>query len=382
MERQLNRPLLEQTLAAKGFTQTSVAEALGLTKAAVSKWLTGKSFPRPPELLKLGKLLGLGYADLVASDPAPDHEPLIAFRKRASTKTTATHVAQAKEMGRLLAPVVRHLGFNEFLSPRRLKQPSLDYNYLQALAAEVRRDLKLDPAGPVKFTDLIDKFAEMQAVIVPVLWGQKTRHENALHIYLPESKTTWIYLNLDSHVHDFKFWMAHELGHVLAVNLLESGDTELAEDFSDAFAGALLFPEPAAQEVYERYMLSRSTRARIAVIMAAAEAYVISPYSVHAEVKNYAAARTSVPFPELPANAFFAALADFNKRFVSVSESLFDGEKPSADHFMRVSAEVFKTPIFAALGSYLKEAPQSDTLVSRILDVPLPDAKELRQALV
>ncbi len=382
MERQLNRPLLEQTLAAKGFTQTSVADALGLTKAAVSKWLTGKSFPRPPELLKLGKLLGLGYTDLVASDRASTNEPLIAFRKRASTKTTAEHVAHAKQMGRLLEPVVTHLGFDAFISPGRLKKPSLDYNYLQALAAEIRRDLKLDPTGPVDFNDLIDKFKEMQAVIIPVLWGQKTRHENALHIYLPASKTTWIYLNLDSRIHDFKFWMAHELGHVLAVNLLESGDTELAEDFSDAFAGALLFPEPAAKEVYEAYQQRHTAPGRIAVIMTAAERFVISPLSVYKEVQHFAETRTSRPFETVPEKAFYSALAGFNKGYPSVSEILFDGEKPSADRFMRISAEAFKTPFFAALGSYLKENPQSGSLVGQIFDVPLPDAKELRQALV
>lgn len=381
MERQLNRAQLEQTLMAKGFTQTSVAEALGITKAAVSKWLTGKSFPRPPELLKLGKLLGLSYAQLVEPMAPSAGEPLIAFRKRAGTKTTPDHVARAKEMGRLLVPVVRHLAFDRFISPGRLKSPSLDYGYIQALVAELRRELKLDPTGEIKFTDLIGKFRELQTVIVPVMWGRKQRHENALHIYLPDSRTTWIYLNLDSHLHDFKFWMAHELGHVLAVNLLESGDTERAEDFSDAFAGALLYPELAARRIYERYAAGRQTRARIALIIDEARTHVISPNSVYKEIQKYAEARSQI-FEALPQGAFFAAVAEFNKAYPSVSEHLFDGKKPSADHFMRVSAETFKTPIFAALGGYLKETPQSDALISRVLDVPLPDAKELRQALM
>lgn len=57
--------------------------------------------------------------------------------------------------------------------------------------------------------------------------------------FLPESDTTWVYLNLDTNVHDLKFWMAHELGHCLSPSLT---GTEVAEDFADAFAGALLFP--------------------------------------------------------------------------------------------------------------------------------------------
>ena len=67
-------------------------------------------------------------------------------------------------------------------------------------------------------------------MLIPVLWGARDRHENALHIYLPGSATTWVYLNLDSEVHDFKLWMAHELAHVLAPGL--RGD--LGEDFADS----------------------------------------------------------------------------------------------------------------------------------------------------
>ena len=126
MERKLNRELLEQTVASKGFTQSALAAKLGVTKAAVSKWFVGKSFPRPPELLKLGKLLGLGYSQLVLAAAPPASEPVVAFRKRASTKTTPEHVTHAKEMGRLLGPIVKHLPFDQFLSPRRLKNPSTD----------------------------------------------------------------------------------------------------------------------------------------------------------------------------------------------------------------------------------------------------------------
>lgn len=380
MDRSLNLSLVTETMSAKGLTQTALAAKLGLTKAAVSKWINGDAFPRPPELLKLGKALGLGYAELVAPAAPLPLEPVVAFRKRASTKTTPEHVAHAKEMGRLLAPVVNHLPFDRFLSAPRLKNPALDYGYLQALVRELRCDLKLSADGPIKFTDLIGKFAELQAVIVPVLWGQKTRHENALHIYLPESKTTWIYLNLDSHLHDFKFWMAHELGHVLAVGLLTSETMEEAEDFSDAFAGALLYPEAAAEPAYGQYAACTTDAQRLRLVVAQASRHVISPLSVHKEIEHYAASR-GLPFTPIAKGTLFPALAKFNRAHPTVSEHLFDGQKPSADHFMRICAEAFKTPIFTALAAYLKATPQSAAVVGRILDVPLADAKELHQAL-
>ena len=381
MERQLNRELMEQTMASKGLTQSALADKLAVTKAAVSKWFVGKSFPRPPELLKLGKVLGLGYAQLVQAATPAANEPLVAFRKRASTKTTAEHIDHAKEMGRLLAPVVEHLPFDRFISPGRLRNPVLDYGYIQALVIELRKDLKLEPTGPIAFTDLIGKFKELQAVIVPVMWGKKERHENALHIYLPDSKTTWIYLNLDSHLHDFKFWMAHELAHVLALDLLKPETMEQAEDFSDTLAGALLFPEAAAKPVYERYMKTRGGALRVEVVVEAARAQVISPNSVYKQIEAYARAY-DLPFETLAQGTFFAAVTKFNKSYPTISADLFKGEKPSADHFMRICAEVFKTPFFVALAAYLRGTPQGDGLISRILDVPLSDAKELRSALV
>jgi hypothetical protein len=45
------------------------------------------------------------------------------------------------------------------------------------------------------------------AVLVPVLWGAREHHGNALNIYLPDSQTTWVFVNLDSNIVDFKFWM-------------------------------------------------------------------------------------------------------------------------------------------------------------------------------
>lgn len=380
MDRSLNLPLLEQTIHGKGFTQTSLAAKLGVTKAAVSKWLVGKSFPRPPELLKLGKALGLGYNQLIRTSVV-EHEPLVAFRKRASTKTTLVHFERAKEMARLLEPLVKHLPFDQFLSPGRLKDPRLDYVYIQEFVAKLRKDLKLDPTGEIKFTDLIDKFQELQAVLVPVLWGQKQRHENALHIYLPETRTTWIYLNLDSQLHDFKFWMAHELGHVLAVDLLKPETMDQAEDFSDAFAGALLFPEIVAAPLYEAYQSAHGVAERMTLIHEAAREHVISPNSVYLQVRAYAQHKGK-PFESLAEKTFFALLTSFNKNFPSVSESLFGSKKPSADHFMRIVSQVFKTPVFTALAGYLKEGPHSVGLLSRMLDVPLTDAKELRQALI
>jgi len=89
----------------------------------------------------------------------------------------------------------------------------------EKVAKRVRERIAVREGEEIRFDHLIGFFNELQAVIIPVLWGNKENHENALHIYLPESMTTWIYLNLDCRMHDFKFWMAHELGHIHAPTL-------------------------------------------------------------------------------------------------------------------------------------------------------------------
>ncbi|MCZ3114980.1 hypothetical protein NYZ21_21315, partial [Acinetobacter baumannii] len=79
------------------------------------------------------------------------------------------------------------------------------------------------------------------------LWGEKQLHANALHIALPAERVTFVFVNLDTKLEDFKFWMAHELAHVYTPYM---AGKEEGEDFADAFAGALLFPQPCAIEAY------------------------------------------------------------------------------------------------------------------------------------
>ena len=380
MGKSLNLPVIKEKLGEMGISPSDAASRIGLTRAAVSKWFTGKSFPRPAELLKLGKLLGLTYKDLVrVADPLP--APLIAFRKRASTKTTADHIERAREMGVILEGLVPYLPFDVFQTAPRLKNPNTGYDYLQKLVGRVRGELGIDSAGPVDFQSLIGKFKELQAVLVPVMWGRKNRHENALHIYLPRSKTTWIFLNLDSERHDFKFWMAHELGHVLSVGLLEVGETEAAEDFADAFAGALLFPEGAAAPALAEYQRKKSDMSRIQYLVDAGDDCVISPFSVYKEIEKYAGSK-GLEFTSVPEGFLHAEIANLHKACPTISETLWDGEHPSADRYMRVVDENFDTPVFKALGEFVRSHDPSESVISQMLDIPLIDAGEIKRAML
>jgi transcriptional regulator with XRE-family HTH domain len=378
MEKILNTTRFDDVMAAKGLSQTALAESLGVTRAAVSKWLTGKSFPRPAELLKLGRLLGLGHKELVLSR-APQHEPLVAFRKRGSCHTTDAHVQRARDMGRLLKPLVPFLAVDEFIGPPTLKNPSCDYRYIQDLAARIRRDLDIAENAAFEFGALIALFEKHQAVIVPTLWGPKTKHENAIHIHLPDSQTTWIYLNLDVEIRDFKFWMAHELGHVLTVDLLREEKIELAEDFADAFAGALLFPESVAKFAYAEYKKARSVQGQLRVLFTWAEQHMISPNSVYKEIEKFAAHHRE-PFTKIPASTLHSAIAQKHKHEELVSTRLFDGKLPTADHFMRVVQDAFRTQAYSALSRYVREKKPSAGTVATILGINRMDASAYLEA--
>lgn len=381
MEKRLNLKIVEDALEEQGLTQTALAEHVGKTKQAVSKWLKGQSFPRPPELLKLSLALEVGYKQLVEIiDPEPQSEPIVAFRRRGNTITTEKHFTHAKAMGRWLVPLVDYLSVDEFFGAGSLKSPSLNYDYIQALVKKVRLEIGVDGDDPIKGSQLRDHFIKQQAILIPVMWGKKEKHENALHIHLPESKSTWIYLNLDADIPDFKFWMAHELGHVISVELIEEESMDFAEDFADSFAGALVFPEEAAACYFPRYAEAKNKTNRMKVVAAASEKYLISPFSVYKELEKYAA-HLEEEFGEIDNKTLGFAANRFSQKLGTVSKKLFGTTPPNADEFIRKVQTAYHTEFFTALEKHLNKSDATDTYVKRVLDLPVTDAKAIFSAL-
>ncbi|MCQ8129971.1 helix-turn-helix domain-containing protein [Methylomonas rivi] len=379
MQKRLNTANTERAIETAGLTQTAIADELGVSKEAVSQWLNNKAFPRPNKLLQLGKLLNLAFNELVITEEP--NAPQIAFRKMRGTKTKDHHIEKAQEMGRFLRQLVPYLPFDTMSMPPVLKSPSCDYDYLRKAAAKVREDINLEPTATVDFKHLIRRFLELQAVVVPVLWGSKQRHENAVHIYLPDSQSTWVYLNLDTNIHDFKFWMSHELGHCLSPNL--EGDA--AEDFADAFAGCLLFPHELAEQAYASIKRQRSTAAKIVHIIALADNQLISPNTILGQVNKYAVHANK---PEIDlGNGFCGAVTNHNRQYLNVSETLLndaeldDNGKPSARDYITKIEHLFETPFFDLLRHYLKQHQKGPGYVQTVLDMPLLDARSIHAEL-
>lgn len=374
MHKVVHRESIRQALAAKGWDQKQLAEELGVSGQAVTNWMKGVDFPRPATLLKLASTLALGFDQLVLADEA--NQPVIAFRKKGGTKTTEDHVSRARAMGAMLKPLVAYLPARQSLRTQ-ISDTSLAYESLQATAAAVRAKLGIGQEAVLSYEHLIGQFAENDAVIVPVMWGARKTHENALHILLPAEKVTFIYLNLDTHLEDFKFWMAHELAHVFTPAL--AGKDE-GEDFADAFAGALLFPRELAHHAYVSASHRRTSSSIIGVLHDLAQRHMISLYSVFNEVSKYAAALGLAPL-EVTTQQVHAARNSDGVRGELVSATLFRPLPPEPGTYIAAAHSVFQSAFFAALQALLRERGTGVGYVQQVMSIALPDAQAIHREL-
>lgn len=356
---------VKHALQARGWSQKDLAAELDVTAQAVTNWIKGADFPRPDKLLKLATTLHLNFADLVIT-PAKD-QPVIAFRKKAGTKTTDAHVLNAMAMGALLKPLVPFLP--ELRSLRvQIPSPTTQYEALQSIVAEVRSRLGLGSQAALLYEHLIGEFESNGAVIVPVLWGEKQHHKNALHILLRKEQVTFIFLNLDTRLEDFKFWMAHELAHVYTPDLAGSND---GEDFADAFAGALLFPKAVAELAYHQAARHRNTSGELKELQHHAATHSISLYSVFCEVNRYAKALGLTPLRSKDTDIH--AIRN-NHRGSLVSEILFAPTPPEPPAYIAAAHNVFRSAFFSALQRMIKSKGTGAGYIQQVMDIPMQDA--------
>lgn len=372
MEKLLNSGAIQSVLAERGITQKQLASAVGTSSQAVTNWLKGKDFPRPASLLKLATILGLTFDQLVQTSNAG--RPVIAYRKKANAKTTDAHIAKAEGIGMLLKPLVAHLP--ELQALRTLiTSPSTDYEKLQVAASQTRSRLGIGEQAVLGYEHLLGEFKECGAILVPVLWGSKGSHENALHIRLPQEDVTFIFLNLDTWLEDFKFWMAHELAHVLTPEL--SGKNE-GEDFADAFAGALLYPKACAELAYRAATQQPSADRAIKVLLQLANAHMISLNTVFQEVQRYAKASNLML---LPIEEKSIHMLRNSLRGPLVSETMFDPMPPSPQRYIAACEKTFQTGFFQALKRMIHNSGTGASYVQQVLDTSLQDASALYEEL-
>jgi transcriptional regulator with XRE-family HTH domain len=373
----INIPAIQVAMKQRGLSGRKLAEQLEISPQTVTNWLSDATFPHPAQLLKLALNLRIPFEKLVIQGAPTDEEPRVAARARMNRVLSDATLAELKGMGRLLEQLAENLPFDTLESPPRLTAPSISYEYLQRVSKKVRSEIGVNSEEPIKFTQLVDRFSKHNAILIPVLWGKKDGHENAIHVLLPKSGTTWVYLNLDTYLPDFKFWMAHELGHVYSPSL--SGQD--AEKFADAFAGALLFPEAVAARAYLELAGQTTQKARLEVLQRYADKYQISNYSVYKEANSYASAYKK-KLIEIKPQSLHSVRHGANQNHGTLAETLWSKDRPSPKEYVKDAAATFKTPFFSTLAEFLKSEARSAAFVQAMLDIPLLDAKALHSELV
>ncbi|HQM85676.1 MAG TPA: helix-turn-helix transcriptional regulator [bacterium] len=378
MKQYLNINSVNKALREKGWSKSNLSEVLGLSRTIISDWFNSKKFPRPKHLLQLSDLLGISYENLVTEDLS--NEPVVAFRKMGNCKTQPEHVQNAKDRGWLLKPLVKYLpedSFKLILKPRELINISLDYDNIETTAAYIRNHCIKDvSSGPIPFSSLIRAFSDFNAVIIPALLGDKEKHENAVHIYLPDSKTNWIFLNLDVNVLDFKFWMAHEFTHLLMPEL-SIQELEKSEDFADAVAGAILFSKEKATSAWNRIGILSNNGLKINMIKEIAKENVISPYTVYKQVNLYLKEKGIAP---LKFN-IGGANKNFTRQYPTVSQLLFK-DNNSAELYLKVTKEEFHSPFFDLVKKFMKEKNKNFSYLGSLLNTSPTDSKAICEALL
>lgn len=372
MGQAINSQVIKTSLRERGWTQARLAEEVGVTSQAVTHWLQGENSPRPSVILKLVAVLGLRYEELVVDEEAI--EPVIAFRRKGGAKTAEAHIRKAIGVGRLLRPLVPYMRAAPELR-MQIASPSTDPMKVQVFAAEARKRLGVGQRKVLKCEDLIKEFKKTGAVLVPVLWGERKRHENALHIGLPKENVTFVFLNLDTRIEDFKFWMAHELAHVYTP---QWAGTEQGEDFADAFAGALLFTKVCAEAVYAQLMRSPD-RHKLGILRKHARQHEISLYTVYKQVQIYAELEglPSIPIKDKEIHAL-------RNRGPSklVSHLLFESETPDLNRYIQSCEDTFQSDFFKGLGRMIQKQGTGYSYVQQVVDSSIHDARALHEGLI
>jgi transcriptional regulator with XRE-family HTH domain len=351
-----------------GLNQTELAEKINVSKESVSKWLKREKFPRPAKLLQLAKQLGLSYNDLVLREHSSD--PIVAYRTNKNKKLTDDQQLRARDMGDTLKLLLPYLNGDSVFTAPVIHNPRIDDDYIQKVSSEIRRKFGLD-SNEITFSEIMNLYSDFRIVMIPVMWGKNS--DNGLYINLPNNHITFVYANLDKVITDFKYWLLHELAHTMTPSLHGKD----SENFAENFAAATLFPRDLAKKTYDELSKIRQTGILINRIKELASKYVISPYTIQAEMETYAKS-SSKPILKIDMGG---AVTNFNTQVGLVSEIIFGEENPDPEKYIDTCTRIFGTDFFYALSRYIKEKHKEAGIVQRMMNIPIADAKGVYQVL-
>ena len=359
----LNIDRITTRMTELGLNQASLAEKLSVSRESVSKWFKQESFPRPAYLLALAKALSFTFNEISLADSRPVGS--FAYRTNRNKPVDKKRTEIAEDMLASLETLKPYLNKLPLFGIAPLSHPVIDYSYSQRVVQNLRNTLGCSECGPINEKVLISYFITYGIVFIPVLWG--TNGDNALHVCLADGQTHFVYVNLEKKLSDFKFWIAHELSHIITPNMPKA-DADL---FADMFASIFLYPEPCAEKLYAQISLKEDIGYKINCIIEEASAYAISPVTVFKQLNAYAEESDK---PVIMFDVFPVA-QNYTKTVKMVSEILFEEDQPAVGKYISISKDIFGSLFWDALSVLIKKEQKSPSFIQRIINIPIADAK-------
>ena len=371
MERKLDTSKLDDLMQSNGFSISALARATGYSKEAVSNWCRGESQPRPASLLRLALALQVSGEELLSGTP---HDlPRVSFREKARRKVDEKFRSDFARSARHLEHLIPHLP-EKMCHSVFIRSPRIDYKHIQAEAMRFRQQLGVELGGyEIGFVRLLTYVQNTGAIMIPVPWGHKSHPVNGVHVNLPKSNTDWLYINIDTPVVDAKFWLLHEIAHMLTPSLVP--DSSIAEQYADAFAQAVLCPEPVASNLHSRLLSLNSDALRIKHLKKLGVMLTVSPYTLYRASNEYAKANGKKEIRL--EKAIYGAVTNVVKETPTLSELMFSSSPPEPDEYVSESSKLFNTSFFDALKSFVVATGKSSSILCRLLGLSTVDAMDI-----
>ncbi|HEX8510475.1 MAG TPA: XRE family transcriptional regulator [Propionibacteriaceae bacterium] len=248
MARLFDPARLTQARILKGMTKRELAEAVGVSPAAIGQYEAELTTPRPDLLAELSRTLGqdvrffAGGRPFLRLDTTDAH-----FRSLRSIRAADRDLAltTAEQIWELTCALERHIQ----LPAVHLPETAADATPHQAAQA-LRQHWKLD-RGPVKHL-----VANMESHGIVVLLAEAAGHidrVDAFSTVVAERPIVMSTPRRSRDVYRHRFTCAHELGHLLLHQGCPSGDITL-ERQADEFAAELLTPAAEMQSLLPQRM--------------------------------------------------------------------------------------------------------------------------------
>lgn len=249
-DRRLPEPVperLREARLARGYTTAQLAEALGVTRQAVSKFELGHMRPSGPILAKIVEVLRLPLGYLCSQMPCPTPEGTAFFRSLKSATKTAREMLliRAKWLERIMLYLEQYLDFPEVnlpdlggLTPNGV----LSDEEIEEIAAKARKHWGLGFA-PI---DNMVLLLERHGVVVTRIQFEDLKTD-AFSQWRGDRPYVFLGSDKESAVRS-RFDAAHELAHLLLHMWVEEGQLadpnvfEQIEREANRFAGAFLLP--------------------------------------------------------------------------------------------------------------------------------------------